>query len=99
MYDNSHEYRTDFWMGKLLISIQVTTYSVNLLIEVAIKTPYIMEGDDCMNNKLMKAIKIIVPVVSVGVTLATNYLADKNLEDKISKKVSEALTKSTTEES
>ena len=47
-----------------------------------------------MNEKLMKAVKIIVPIASVGVTLAANFLSNKELDDKVSAKVAEALAKS-----
>ena len=52
-----------------------------------------------MNEKLLKVVKIVVPVASLGVTLAANYLSNKELDDKVSKKVAEALTKSTNVES
>lgn len=48
-----------------------------------------------MNEKLLKAVKVIVPIASVGVTLAANFLSNKELDDKVAKKVSEALAKST----
>lgn len=46
-----------------------------------------------MNSKALKAIKIAVSVASIGVTLATSYFADKELENKVAKKVAEQLAK------
>lgn len=47
-----------------------------------------------MNSKALKVIKIAVSVASVGVTLATSYFADKDLDNKVAKKVAEQLSKS-----
>lgn len=44
-----------------------------------------------MNDKLMKVVKIVVPVVGLAVSLATNYLNNKELDEKIAKGVEEAL--------
>lgn len=44
-----------------------------------------------MKEAVMKVAKIVLPILTVGVTLASNYLADKDLDDKVTKKVSEAL--------
>lgn len=44
-----------------------------------------------MKDTVMKIAKIALPVIGVGVTLASNYFADKDLDDKVTKKVSEAL--------
>ena len=44
-----------------------------------------------MKETVMKIVKIALPVIGVAVTLATNYFADKDLDDKVAKKVSEAL--------
>ena len=52
-----------------------------------------------MNGTLLKIVKVVVPVASIGVTLASSYLANKDLDDKVSKKVSEALAKTGGEES
>lgn len=52
-----------------------------------------------MNEKLLKIVKIVVPVASIGVTLAANYLSGKELDEKVSKKIAEALSKSTEGES
>lgn len=46
-----------------------------------------------MNEKLLKIAKVFVPVVSIGVTLAANYLSNKELDEKVAKQVSEALAK------
>lgn len=52
-----------------------------------------------MNAKVAKWIKLGVSVVGVGVTLATNYFADKDLDSKVAKKVAEELAKTTDKES
>ena len=52
-----------------------------------------------MNEKLLKIVKVVVPIASIGVTLAANYLSDKELDSKVAKKVSEALANSNGEES
>lgn len=44
-----------------------------------------------MNDKLLKVVKVIVPVVGAAVTLATSYLSNKELDEKVAKKVAEAL--------
>ena len=46
-----------------------------------------------MNEKILKIAKVVVPVISVGVTLAANYLSNKELDEKVAKKVSETLAK------
>lgn len=46
-----------------------------------------------MNEKILKIAKVVVPVISVGVALATNYLSNKELDEKVAKKVSETLDK------
>lgn len=46
-----------------------------------------------MNSTALKVIKIAVSVASVGVTLATSYFADKELDNKVAKKVAEQLAK------
>lgn len=48
-----------------------------------------------MNNKVMKVVKLVVPVASVAVTLAANYLSKKEMDDTVAKKVAEALAQST----
>lgn len=45
-----------------------------------------------------KVIKAVVALAGVGVTLATNYFADKDLDEKVSKKVAEALAKNSEDE-
>lgn len=52
-----------------------------------------------MNEKLMKIVKVVVPVASIGVTLAANYLSGKELDEKVSAKVAEALSKNSDGES
>lgn len=52
-----------------------------------------------MNNKVLKTIKIVASLASVGVTLLSAYVADKELDEKITKGVSEALTKASGKES
>lgn len=52
-----------------------------------------------MNNKLMKAAKIIIPVVSVVANVATNFLKEKEFDERIAKKVAETLAKTNGEES
>lgn len=44
-----------------------------------------------MNAKLFKSLKIIVPIVSLAVSGLSNYLSGKDLDDKVAKKVAEAL--------
>ena len=51
-----------------------------------------------MKNNVLKAVKIAVAVAGVGVTLASNYFADKDLDSKVAKKVGEALAKANGEE-
>lgn len=50
-----------------------------------------------MKPATLKIIKVAVSVISVGVTLATNYFADKDLDAKVAKKVAEALAETTKE--
>ena len=45
-----------------------------------------------MNPNAIKGLKIVVSLVGVGVTLASNYFADKDLNDKVAKKVAEAMS-------
>lgn len=52
-----------------------------------------------MKEKMLKAVKVLVPVASIAVTIATNYFAEKDLNEKIGKKVAEALANTTGEES
>lgn len=51
-----------------------------------------------MNSKLLKIVKVVVPVASIAVTCAANYLSSKELDDKVAKKVSEALANTVNEE-
>ena len=48
-----------------------------------------------MNTKVLKVAKILVSVASIGVSLAASYFADKDLDDKVAKKVAETLAKNT----
>ena len=48
-----------------------------------------------MNATALKIVKIVVPVASAAVTLAANYLSNKELDEKVAKKVSEALAETT----
>lgn len=52
-----------------------------------------------MNDKALKALKIVVPVVSLAATVATSFLKDKEFDEKVSKKVAEVLAKTNGEES
>lgn len=38
-----------------------------------------------------KIVKIVVPVASIATALASNYLSDKEMDEKVAKKVAEAL--------
>lgn len=44
-----------------------------------------------MNLNWGKIVKVVVPVASVAVTAATSYLSNKELDEKVAKKVAEAL--------
>lgn len=50
-----------------------------------------------MNEKLFKVAKIVVPVLSLGAAIASKFISDKDFDDKVAKKVSEALAKSNRE--
>lgn len=52
-----------------------------------------------MNEKAIKALKIVVPVVSLAATVASSFLKEKEFDEKVSKKVAEALAKTNGEES
>ena len=52
-----------------------------------------------MNAKVMKAVKIIVPVASIAASVATRWLKDKEFDEKVNNKVAEILTKQNGEES
>lgn len=51
------------------------------------------------NEKLMKALKAVIPVASIAATLATSWLKDKELDEKVAQKVAENLAKANGEES
>ena len=46
-----------------------------------------------MKGNVMNIVKIGVAVLGVGVTLAQNYLSEKELDKKVAEKVAEALAK------
>lgn len=46
-----------------------------------------------MNNKLIKVIGIAASAIGVVATITTNWVNEKNLDNKIDAKVLEALTK------
>ena len=48
-----------------------------------------------MKSNGMKILKIVVPVVSVVATLASNWLGKKEQEDEIAKRVAEEIAKLT----
>lgn len=50
-----------------------------------------------MKPNLMKIAGIVLPIVGVGLSLATNWLDDKKLDEKVTEKVTEALQSSTKE--
>lgn len=52
-----------------------------------------------MNDKVTKALKIVVPVVSLAATVATNFLKEKEFDEKVAKKVAETLAQTNGEES
>ena len=43
----------------------------------------------------MKVLGIVLPLAGAGLTLATNWVDDKKLDEKVTEKVSEILTDST----
>lgn len=52
-----------------------------------------------MNSKALKIVKVIVPVASAAVALASSYLSQKELDEKVAKKVSEVLAETAAKES
>jgi hypothetical protein len=42
-------------------------------------------------EKILNIVRLALPLVSFGLTFATDYFKDKDLDEKISKKVTEAL--------
>lgn len=48
-----------------------------------------------MKPNVMKILGIILPLAGAGLTLATNWVDDKKLDEKVTEKVSEILTDST----
>lgn len=51
-----------------------------------------------MNQNVFKVVKIAVSIASIGVTLLSNYVSKRELDDKITEKVAEAIAKSTENE-
>ena len=49
------------------------------------------KGLSTMNEKTTSIIKIGLTVISIGVTLAANFIAGKELDQKVADKVAEAL--------
>lgn len=52
-----------------------------------------------MNEKLMKVLKVLIPIGSIITTVATSWLKDKEFDEKVAQKVAENLTKQNGEES
>ena len=52
-----------------------------------------------MNGTVLKVAKIVAGVASIGITLVTSFLAEKDLDAKVSAKVAEALAKAAEGES
>lgn len=46
-----------------------------------------------MNRKVIKAIGFVATIVGMGVTLVSNWVSDKQMDQKITDKVNEALAK------
>lgn len=46
-----------------------------------------------MKPTVLKVAKIVVKVAGIAVPIAANYFADKELDEKITKKAAEAVTK------
>ena len=52
-----------------------------------------------MNAVVIKVAKVAVKVLGIAVPIAANYFADKELDEKITKKAAEAVTKAMEKES
>lgn len=50
-----------------------------------------------INKKVIKVIGLAATILGAGVSLVQNWVSEKNLDDKISEKVAEALSKQTEE--
>ena len=50
-----------------------------------------------MKLNVMKIAGIVLPIVGAGVSLATNWLDDKKLDEKVAEKVTKALSEATKE--
>lgn len=46
-----------------------------------------------MGTNVMKGVKILVSLLGIGVSIASSYLGDKELDAKIAKKVAEEIAK------
>lgn len=46
-----------------------------------------------MNATLIKVAKILVPIASMGITLVSSILSEKELDEKVARKVAEALAR------
>lgn len=44
-----------------------------------------------MNTNVMKVLKIVAPVATIATTLLTSFVGEKNLDEKVAKKVAEAM--------
>ena len=55
-------------------------------------TSHIMKGGvSFMKINIVKILSVGLPLIGAGLSLATNWLDDKKLDDKVTEKVSEAL--------
>ena len=50
-----------------------------------------------MNEKVIKTLKLLVPVASLAITLVSNYLTDTEIDEKIAQKIAEKSTDLTKE--
>jgi hypothetical protein len=51
------------------------------------------------NEKLMKALKVVIPIGGIVASVAANWLKDKEFDEKVAQKVAETLAKTNGEES
>lgn len=52
-----------------------------------------------LNKKAIKMIGLAATIISMGATLATDWVNDKKMDDKIEEKVAEVIAKNTEKES
>ena len=52
-----------------------------------------------MKEKLWKAAKFLVPMISFGASIATSIIKDKELDETVTQKVTEAISKMSGKES